>query len=339
MLPVDKLPFSLPVVSVIVPCHDSEDSVWEALESIGAAAAFIPKAIELIVIDDGSVDATTSLIESWMSKVDPKLFFRMSLLQNNHQGPGVSRNVGIDSSIAPWVAFLDSDDEWIPQQAAKAIALVAHDPECEIYSFACIVSSSEYSRAIEPKRSSQTLMTGTPAFWRNFYRRSFVQDTGARFGRARVGEDLVFLCALAVRQPRVHFSNFAIYQYRLKYSGSLSSEGSEAWLDLPESLREIRSLVRQSSGRWSFIVLAARHLQLANRRIDARQRGELGRRAWVQVWRPEGPVWAGLGVLAYRLPPIGSIWRAIVARTLQSLNFTKMMRNDDPGRGQQIPGI
>ncbi len=94
-----------PLVSVVVPCLNREATVREAVESV-LGQDYDP--IELIAVDDGSTDNTVAVLQRIN---DP----RLRILHNSKgRGPSQARNFGIRSSKAPWIAFQDSDDIWLP---------------------------------------------------------------------------------------------------------------------------------------------------------------------------------------------------------------------------------
>lgn len=100
-------------VSVIIPCHNREDTVAEAVQSV--LDQDWPD-LEVIAVDDHSADATVAILNGIH---DPRL-----RVAENTGTPGVSvtRNHGVRLSDAPWVAFQDSDDVWLPGKLAKQMA-------------------------------------------------------------------------------------------------------------------------------------------------------------------------------------------------------------------------
>lgn len=96
-----------PLVSVIIPCFNRETTVHEAVVSV-LTQDYEP--IELIAVDDSSTDGTIAVLES----IDDP---RLRILHNSgDRGPSQARNHGIRSSTAPWIAFQDSDDIWLPSK-------------------------------------------------------------------------------------------------------------------------------------------------------------------------------------------------------------------------------
>lgn len=94
-----------PLVSIIVPTHNRQDFLREALESVFSQTY---TNWELIVVDDGSTDGTLSYLATLR---DP----RIHIMELEHCGnPAKLRNVGIARARGSYVAFLDSDDLWYP---------------------------------------------------------------------------------------------------------------------------------------------------------------------------------------------------------------------------------
>ena len=108
-----------PAVSVVLPTYNRAGSIRMAVESV-LRQSFTD--FELLIIDDGSTDATMAQLADI---ADP----RVHLLTNpRNMGASAARNTGIRAARADWVAFQDSDDEWLPQKLAKQMARLAAAP-------------------------------------------------------------------------------------------------------------------------------------------------------------------------------------------------------------------
>src|SRR5271166_5014614 len=92
-------------ISVIIPTYNRATIVTRAVKS---ALTAIAPSDELLVIDDGSTDNTQDTLRPFRD--------RIRYLYTANGGPSVARNVGISASKCPLVAFLDSDDEWLPDK-------------------------------------------------------------------------------------------------------------------------------------------------------------------------------------------------------------------------------
>ena len=108
----------LPTVSVVIPCFNSEKTIVRALNSI-ANQTLLPS--EVIIVDDASSDSSVEVITTWAK--DNDIHLRLICLDKN-SGPGKARNVGWDNASSSYIAFLDSDDEWLPSKLCCQVALM-----------------------------------------------------------------------------------------------------------------------------------------------------------------------------------------------------------------------
>lgn len=90
-------------ISVIIPLYNKGKYIARALDSVFTQTY---QDFEAIVVDDGSTDDGPDIVRKYD---DP----RLRLIQQANAGPGSARNRGIKESTAPYVAFLDADDEWL----------------------------------------------------------------------------------------------------------------------------------------------------------------------------------------------------------------------------------
>jgi glycosyltransferase involved in cell wall biosynthesis len=100
--------------SVVVPAHNSAAFIGGALEGVLAQTHHD---YELIVVDDASTDNTWEVIQSWRARFGTKL---VAIANRQNEGPAGARNVGIGKARGEFVAFLDSDDLWMPEHLANA---------------------------------------------------------------------------------------------------------------------------------------------------------------------------------------------------------------------------
>jgi glycosyltransferase involved in cell wall biosynthesis len=105
-----------PTVSVIIPTFRRPELVRRAVRS---ALSQTLSAIEVIVVLDGPDEATRQALRS---ADDPRLRIRTL---PTHLGPAAARNAGVDEARAPWIAFLDDDDEWLPDKLARQVDTAA----------------------------------------------------------------------------------------------------------------------------------------------------------------------------------------------------------------------
>lgn len=103
-----------PLISVIIPSYNREKLIVNAVNSVLNQTY---QNLEVIVVDDNSTDNTKSAIESLKDQ-------RVKYLKNEKKlGPSGARNVGIKVAKGEFIAFQDSDDEWLPDKLEKQMSL------------------------------------------------------------------------------------------------------------------------------------------------------------------------------------------------------------------------
>ncbi len=112
----------MPLFSVIIPVYNRHDMARRAVDSV-LAQTFTD--FELIVVDDGSTDTTPLLGEEYPGRVN--------LIRIPHGGVSAARNAGIGRASAPWIAFLDSDDLWLPGKLERQGRFIRERPEFLIH--------------------------------------------------------------------------------------------------------------------------------------------------------------------------------------------------------------
>lgn len=95
--------------SVVIPCYNAEQYIRTSL-TCSANQSLLP--YEIIVIDDGSSDASVKVVSS--------LGIPVKVLHTNRLGGAGARNAGIQTATGEWLAFLDADDVWYENHLARA---------------------------------------------------------------------------------------------------------------------------------------------------------------------------------------------------------------------------
>jgi GT2 family glycosyltransferase len=111
----------LPVVSVIIPTYNRWPMIAEAVESVLEQAY---RSFEIIVVDDGSTDGTMERLKKYGSSV--------LVISRQRSGVAASRNYGIRIAQGRYMAFLDSDDLWLPQKLTIQTSFMEQHPEVKI---------------------------------------------------------------------------------------------------------------------------------------------------------------------------------------------------------------
>jgi len=109
-----------PIVSVIIPVYNCERYLAEAIESVLSQTY---RSVEVIVVDDGSTDASASVAQQFIPPV--RYYYQPN------SGPSAARNRGVDLSKGDFLAFLDSDDVWTPDKLKIQMATFEDNPKIE----------------------------------------------------------------------------------------------------------------------------------------------------------------------------------------------------------------
>lgn len=108
-----KNDLELPLVSVIIPAYNADSFIAQTLESVLSQTY---QNIEVLVVDDGSTDTTAEIVKSFAKKDS-----RVTLLQQSNSGVAVARNLAYLHSKGEYIAPIDADDIWYPQNLEKQI--------------------------------------------------------------------------------------------------------------------------------------------------------------------------------------------------------------------------
>ncbi len=93
-------------VSAVIPAYNREKTIRRCIDSVIAQTYPV---FEIIVVDDGSTDQTLAVIKQEYGSA-------VRIIRQNHKGAQAARNAGIRAARGEYVAFLDSDDEWLPKK-------------------------------------------------------------------------------------------------------------------------------------------------------------------------------------------------------------------------------
>lgn len=105
-------------VTVIMPVYNREGLVRGALESVLDQTS---RPDQIIVVDDGSTDGTPAVLDRFSSFV--------TVLTQSNQGPYPARNLALKHALGRYIAFLDSDDVWLPTKLEKQVSVLETRPE------------------------------------------------------------------------------------------------------------------------------------------------------------------------------------------------------------------
>lgn len=211
---------NVPSISVIIPAYNAARTILLAIDSV-----LIQKykgEIEIIVIDDGSTD-DTNLIVSEFTKEQKNASIRLIKKQNG--GVSSARNMGMRLALHDFIAFLDSDDVWLPGKLSAQIAVF--QTRNDVYFLGTSRNSESYPfnwfqlDNVFKIRQFQMLIKWWPSVPTVIFRKEIIAEVGEFNETLRHGEDSDFWLRVLSRFP-IH----AINQSYVLTGGGKPSYGS-----------------------------------------------------------------------------------------------------------------
>lgn len=117
------------VVSVIIPTYNRAKQIGRAVDSVLAQTW---KSLDIIIVDDGSTDATLDVLAAYKDKI--------RVIRQKNAGPSAARNTGIKAATGEIISFLDSDDAWHPTKTERQVNLLARTSDRNV---GCCVCNTE----------------------------------------------------------------------------------------------------------------------------------------------------------------------------------------------------
>ncbi len=259
-------------VSVIIPNYNREALIAETINNLLSQTR---PPHEIIVVDDGSNDASVKIIQSFGKKV--------KFLQQVNQGPGSARNAGLAVANGEYIQFQDSDDllslnklEAQAKQLDETGADIAFGPWSHVFirgrqvAFeTCVLQQSLPPRRIE--LSAWLLRGWSTVFQSLLFRRSFLDAAGCYRTDIRYGEDMELFFRLLSHSPRVAFAADTLTLYRVDAPNKLSHDTGLAKdrrvVDWANCLRYMieegkkRGLKRDFRTSWILLAGVRKHLR------------------------------------------------------------------------------
>jgi len=182
----------MPAVSIIVTTYNIENYIEECLASVAAQTL---TDLEVLVVDDGSSDATPAKVLEFCAS-DPR-FVPVLLAENSPGGVATAANAGLDRATGEWIGFVDGDDYVEPVMFERLVAAATeHDTDLAMCDYQEVVDGTgerkdpaDAHRWAELTRPSYQLDVQTrkqvlrfiAVPWRKLYRRTLVEENELRF--------------------------------------------------------------------------------------------------------------------------------------------------------------
>jgi glycosyltransferase involved in cell wall biosynthesis len=177
---------SIETISVIVPVHNRQHLIVDALASILAQRC---APLEIVVVDDGSTDDTRDIVRRFGSDI--------KYLRQERAGVAVARNRGLAESAGEWIAFLDSDDVWLEGALSSAARHLHRRPEVGLVHGRTQIVRLPDAADHRPRFREDDPPEHRPLLGSMLIRRSCFERVGAFDLRLKRSEDLDWLARAA----------------------------------------------------------------------------------------------------------------------------------------------
>ena len=208
--PVDNESFmNSPAVSVIIPSYNRRETIGRALDSVLNQTYALH---EVIVVDDGSTDETAERVE--------KDYPSVQIVKQSNQGVSAARNTGIAASTGEWLAFLDSDDRWLPQKLMQQMTALERAPGHRV----CHTDEIWIRRGVRVNQMNKHRKSGGRIFERclelccispssSIVHRSVFSDLGPFDESLPACEDYDLWLRITAREPVLYVDEMLIEKY------------------------------------------------------------------------------------------------------------------------------
>jgi hypothetical protein len=214
------------LISTIIPVHNRPVLLREAVESV-LAQTYRP--IEIIVVDDGSTDATGRQAEALAGA-----HLEVRVIHRQNGGPGAARETGRTAARGEFIQYLDSDDLLLPTKFALQVAGLRQCANCgAAYGKTRFYAIGGQAGEVAWKRTGEQIPTMFPAFLQSrwwgtstaLYRR-FVTDSAGGWTDLRSEEDWEYDCRIASKGVRLSYVNAFVSEERVTTGAHLSTGGT-----------------------------------------------------------------------------------------------------------------
>ena len=238
------------MISIVIPVYNTEEYIVSCLDSL-ARQSYTD--FEVIVVDDGSRDASAERIESFIA--DSKI--AVSLIRTENRGVSAARNTGIQYAKGDYICFIDSDDmadsEYLSVLLTELTNAKADICFCEHRTVPedCVTKYSfheSYSKEVRSKYEALSEMLygdRQHGIWSLLCRRDILGEN--RFAEGcRFSEDLGMVWQLAASSEKIVFVSAPLYIYRVRGNSAMTVI-SESRLDGMRLFKQLEEFMRQNA--------------------------------------------------------------------------------------------
>ena len=216
-------------VSVIMPVYNAEKFLNRSISSFQNQTL---ESKELICVDDGSTDNSLEILNDFQ-----KEFNNIKIITQENSGPGVARNTGIENAQGEYIAFLDSDDIFLEDTALEEMYNLGIESNDDLICANLRRINQDYTldEHYDFINSRFTYFTkkdifnpedyGIPfAFYKNIFKRTFLEENKIVFPDLRFGEDPVFMVNVLANIGRFSALDIDFYGYNHSIGGGVNEK-------------------------------------------------------------------------------------------------------------------
>ncbi len=230
------------LVSVIVPVYNVQDYIEKCLDSLVNQTL---KQLEVIVVDDGSTDRTSLIVDDYQKKYNAMI----KVIHKKNEGVSIARNVGLESATGEYIGFLDSDD-WVNFDMYEKLYQKAIKDNCDIVACDTLAIYPDKKILIESHINETStikdlMLKAYAVIWNKIYKREIIKGIDFKAGMTFC-EDVRFLYMLYPRIKKIGSVHESLHNY-LQRSGSLTYTYDKKLYQLIDSLDDIVSYYKKNS--------------------------------------------------------------------------------------------
>lgn len=210
-------------LSVIVPVYNAEMYLKKCLESLVSQTL---KEIEIILVDDGSTDASSDIMQKYAMEYPGKVV----TVYKENGGQADARNLGMQYCKGEYIGFVDADD-YVETDMFEQLYNKAEKEDCDIVICDYIkeyASTQEIVKARLFESNKDMFIGGLAAPWNKIYRRELIARTKIQFPQVRIYEDTEFFCCLIPYIKKCGYIEKPFVHYVQRKGSTMNNQGSRA---------------------------------------------------------------------------------------------------------------
>lgn len=213
-------------VSVIIPVYNVENYLRKCLNSLVNQTL---KDIEIIVVNDGTLDNSQEIIDEYVKKYPKKV---VSVIQENG-GQGAARNTGLLHAKGEYIGYVDSDD-YVEENMYEELYKKAKEEDSDIVICGNNVVKENYE-FLSKEDVDKEFLLGKMAVWNKIYKKNIIVDNKIQFRSKVWYEDLDFTMKVFFSSKKISYIDKPLYNYLLREGSTMNNNNIKRNLELIEA--------------------------------------------------------------------------------------------------------